>query len=154
MNINEAVEIARQMKNHYRAFEKIEEVLAEVSKIGDMQIRVNKLRVEIEELEKTKAKTQATISANMSSDGIKYDEFKVDMTQKTEKLNQDYRAKAKEINDKIKAMEQRLIEKNQELSEADKVHKEILAEMSTEIGLAEKKLADTQKALETIKSKI
>lgn len=154
MNINEAVEIARQMKNHYRAFEKVEEVLAEVSKIGDMQIRVNKLRVEIEELEKTKAKTQATISANMSSDGIKYDEFKVDMTQKTEKLNQDYRAKAKEINDKIKAMEQRLIEKNQELSEADKVHKEILAEMSTEIGLAEKKLADTQKALETIKSKI
>lgn len=144
MDINEALNIAKQLKNHYRVFERIDKLLKEVAAVQIFMKEglVQKANLEQEIAALTEEKDE-TSKALISMRKKKTSQIEAE----TKKLLEEYSNRSDEINKEIEALETK---REEAMLETEKVEKEHVEKMEA----MEKEREEAQRRFEEIKGKI
>ena len=144
MNINEALNIAKQLKNHYRAFERIDKLLKEAVAVQIFMkeglVQKASLEQEIATLKEERDKASKSF-ISMRKEKISQIEAK------TKKLLEEYSNRSDEISKEIEALETK---REEARLETEKVEKEYVEKMEA----MEKEREEAQKRLDEIKGEI
>ena len=144
MNINEALNICKQLKNHYRAFERIDKLIKEGAAVQTFlkEGLVQKANMEQEIVTLTQERDETSKSLiSMRKEKISQIEAK------TKKLLEEYSNRSDEINKEIEVLETKREETRLETEKVEKEHVEKMEAM-------EKEREEAQRRLEEIKGEI
>ena len=144
MNINEALNIAKQLKNHYKAFERIDKFIktGAAVQIFLKEGLVQKANLE-QELATLKEEKEKASKSFISMRKTRLSQIETE----TKKLSEGYSNRADELNKEIKALETKREKARLETEEVEKEHVEKMEAM-------EKERKDAQRRLDEIKGEI
>ena len=136
MELNEALNVATQMKNHYKAFEKIKEVIEiavsmEANK-GDLNKMIQKLNNEIELLKKEKSSLSIENLEMVRTDAARRQEKENTFINDFKKFNEDLDKKKKQLTNDYDALK---FNKESEIKEFNKTIKSLEEEKKTKESL-------------------
>jgi len=151
MDLKQARDIAEKLKNHYRAFELLEDVLTELQRAETMTANWTKqkerLSSEIAELEAAKKDLSA-----------EYDEASAETDKKLADLRAKYDAKAAEWSDEYERMksikEETLVSIRQKQAGEMEKHIQDLKSIRNEIDTAQRQLEKLRKAISDLRSQV
>ena len=151
MEINEALSVAKQLKNHFRAFEKLDEFLKEIAAgqvlMKELQHRKAILENGIVGLQKQRAETEAETDRYLA-------ERRKDAEATIEGLKKKIpilRASMEKLENDAKAREQGLMET---LAKAEVEHRARMVVLTEAEKKAQEKLASTKAELEALRAKL
>lgn len=158
MELNEALEIAKQDVHRLRAYQKLEEMLTMVHQSEGTLPIIAKRKEELAQLTEKISGMQADFEKKTADYDGKYKAFCQDIREKTDKIQHEFNAKSEalssDLNELSKAKEASKKEYIEQLNEQESEKKSKLSELDFLIAEEETKLANTKKALEAIKAKI
>ena len=155
MDISKALGVAKALKNHFRAFEFLDEFVNEASAlqnvVKEFETRKGKLQVEIKALELEKAEV-GTVTAKHK------EQAKKRIIVLTEKMEADYLNRkadiAADLSNDISEGEARKNKLKEDLEQMERTHPEIMDRLRQETADAETTLASVEKKIRDIKAKL
>jgi SMC interacting uncharacterized protein involved in chromosome segregation len=158
MQPNEALEIVGKVKHFYRAFEKIEEVMQMIYQSDNLLKEIvqkqNASKKEIEKLSEQKEQLLKEIDANISRDGIKYEDYQKEMAGKVKLLDDAFTQKTKGFNDYVAVLGEKQVIAETEYKKVIDGYEQQIENLKSSVAEEETKLVVAKKGLDDIKSKM
>ena len=151
MEINEALNVAKQLKNNFKAFEKLDEFVKEIASMQgrskDLAAKKEKLEAEVKSLDERRAKAEEETKASMAAWRNSADE---EIRKSSERA-----AKAKADLDQLEArFAARTKEFNDSISNLEKDHQKKMAAFEQEENAAKGKIESAKREFENLRAKL
>ena len=151
MDISEALQIARQLKNHYKAFERIDKFIKQGAAVQTFLkeglVQKAKLKQELMDLKEDKDKASKAFTSMRKGRTRQIE------TQ-TKKLLEEYSTHSDEINKEIEALETKREEVSLDTEKAEKEHGEKMEAMEKEREKAQGGLEEIERKIAQIRERL
>ena len=151
MELQEAIAIASQLKGHFRAFEKLEEVVQQAiaanQYLGEISGRIETLKQQEADLKQSVSDLTEAQAKQVSAHTVRMDTLHEEFSNRMASLEQSHANRAKEID--LHLSEQSTLAHNAIASMEQRKQ-----ELAAELGKEEAKLAVTKQAHEELKAKL